>query len=163
MSKYHWLCNGYAKAPKAAVDKGSTIGGWGIAITAGSKNPDAAFKFLTWATSRDYVKLVGTEKGWTNAPSGTRSTTYETPEYLQACDFAEMTMNAILSADFNLPAANETPYTGTSLPNLPEYSSWGETIAAELANYISDVKDLDACIKTCVDAIDEAAEEGGYR
>ena len=154
---------GYAMAPTAAKENTGTIGGWGIGITAGSQNKEAAFDFLRWATSKEYVKLVQEEKGFASTPSGTRASTYENQEYLEACDFAEMTKNAIESADAIHPAINDTPYTGNSLPNLPEYSSWGETIAAELASYISDQKELDDCIAACQEAIDIAAEEGGYR
>ena len=88
---------------------------------------------------------------------------YENQEYLDACDFAATTRVAIESADAIHPAINDTPYTGNSLPNLPEYSSWGESIAAELASFVSGQKDLDACISASQEAIDNAAEEGGYR
>lgn len=154
---------GYAMAPTAAKENTGTIGGWGIAITSASEHKDEAFDFLRWATSKEYVTLVQEEKGYESTPSGTRASTYENQDYLTACDFAEMTKNAIQSADAIHPAINDTPYTGNSLPNLPEYSSWGETIASELAAYISDQKDLDSCIATCQEAIDTAAEEGGYR
>ncbi|WP_334105243.1 sugar ABC transporter substrate-binding protein [Muricomes intestini] len=154
---------GYAPAPTAKKENTGTIGGWGIGITAASKNKDAAFDFLRWATSKEYVKLVQEEKGFQSTPSGTRISTYENQEYLEACDFAATTRIAIETADALHPAIGDTPYTGNSLPNLPEYSSWGETIASELASYISGQKNLDACISTCQDVIDSAAEEGGYR
>ncbi|MCI8639697.1 MAG: sugar ABC transporter substrate-binding protein [Coprococcus sp.] len=154
---------GYAPAPTAKKENTGTIGGWGIGITAGSKNKDAAFDFLRWATSKEYVKLVQEEKGFPSTPSGTRVSTYENQEYLDACDFAATTRIAIETADAIHPAIEDTPYTGNSLPNLPEYSSWGETLAAELASYVSGQKDLDACLADCQSAIDSAAEEGGYR
>lgn len=154
---------GYATAPTAKKENTGTIGGWGIAVTAGSDNKEAAFDFLRWATSKEYVKLVQEEKGYPSTPSGTRISTYEDQAYLDACDFAATTRVAIESADAIHPAINDTPYTGNSLPNLPEYSSWGETLAAELASFVSDQKDLDSCIATCQEAINLAAEEGGYR
>lgn len=154
---------GYATAPTAVKENTGTIGGWGIAITAGSENKDAAFDFLRWATSKEYVALVQEEFGYASTPSGTRISTYENEAYLEACDFAATTKTAIETADAIHPAINETPYTGNSLPNLPEYSSWGETLAAELASYVADQKDLDSCIAACQEAIDTAAEEGGYR
>ena len=72
-----------------------------------------------------------------STPSGTRYSTYENQEYLDACDFAEPTFNAINSSDAENPCLNEVPYTGNSLPNLPEYSAWGTTVAEQLAAYIS--------------------------
>ena len=154
---------GYAPAPTAAKDNTGTIGGWGIAISSKSQNKDQAFDFLRWCTSKEYVQLVQEEKGFASTPSGTRYSTYENQEYLDACDFAEPTFNAINSSDAENPCLNEVPYTGNSLPNLPEYSAWGTTVAEQLAAYISGSTDLDTAIATCQEAIDSAAAEGGYR
>ena len=44
----------------------------------------AAQKFIRWATSKDYVKLVGKEAGWGSVPTGTRKSTYATPEFQKA-------------------------------------------------------------------------------
>ena len=48
------------------------------------KNKDAAFKFLTWATSKDYIKLVAAKNGWASVPPGTRISTYTNPNYKKA-------------------------------------------------------------------------------
>ena len=79
------------------------------------------------------------------------------------CDFAPMTLESIQSANLNQPALKPTPYTGNSLPNLPEYSSWGEAVAAELAAYVAGQKSLDASLSASQALIDKAAIEGGYR
>ncbi len=154
---------GYAPAPTATKENNGTIGGWGIAVTAGSANPDAAFEFLRWATDKDYVTLVQETEGYAATPSGTRVSTYENDAYLEAADFAATTRIAIETSDAINPALNPTPYTGNSLPNLPEYSSWGEAIGSELAAYVSGQTDLDTALANCQSYIDEAAEEGGYR
>lgn len=155
---------GYAISPTAVKTKNTgTIGGWGIGVTAATQHPDEAFRFLTWCTSKDYVRLVGETKGWKSAPSGTRKSTYDIPEYQAECDFAEITRDSILAVDFAQPAVNPTPYTGNSLPNLPEYSSWGEACAQELAAYITDQKTIDEVIANCTRFLDEAAEDGGYK
>ena len=54
----------YALAP----EQGSTNGAawlWaaGLGIAADSKHKEEAFKFITWATSRDYAKLVAEKRG----------------------------------------------------------------------------------------------------
>ncbi len=154
---------GYAKTPTAVKANNGTIGGWGIAVTANSKNKDGAFDFLRWATSKDYVKRVQAEFGFAATPSGTRVSTYQDPAYIAACDFAPMTLESIQSANLNQPALKPTPYTGNSLPNLPEYSSWGEAVAAELAAYVAGQKSLDASLSASQALIDKAAIEGGYR
>lgn len=155
---------GYAMSPTAVKTKNTqTIGGWGMGITSSSKHKDEAFKFLTWATSKDYVKLVGEKKGWTSAPSGTRKSTYDLAEYKSACDFADITKEAIMNVDYKHPAVNETPYVGNSLPCLPEYSSWGETCAQQLAAYLSGQKDVNAALAECQKAVSAAATDGGYK
>ena len=154
---------GYAPAPSEKAALSSTIGGWGMAITAGSKHQDEAFKFLTWATSSDYIKLVGDSDGWTTVPSGTRKSLYTNTSYTAVAPFTEMTAKSIENAKFDHPAIGETPYVGTSLPNLPEYSSWGTTLGEELSAYVAGSEDLDTAIGKCKDAIDTAAVDGGNR
>ncbi len=76
---------------------------WALGIPATSKQQAAAKSFLAWATSKDYVKLVGETDGWISAPPGTRASTYANPDYIKAAPFAEMVKNAILSADITQP------------------------------------------------------------
>ena len=47
----------YAEGPELAV-------GRDLAIPASTKNEDAAQKFITWATSKEYVELVAKQNGW---------------------------------------------------------------------------------------------------
>ena len=49
---------------------------------------DAAKSFVKWATSKEYVQLVGETEGWVAAPPGTRKSTYDNPEYQKAAPFA---------------------------------------------------------------------------
>jgi len=37
---------------------------WALGIPKGAKNPDGAWKFISWMTSKDYMKLVGEKLGW---------------------------------------------------------------------------------------------------
>ncbi len=154
---------GYAAAPSESYDLSATIGGWGIAIASGSEHKDEAFQFLTWATSKEYQEIVAEDYGWASVPSATRASLYENEDYLAVAPFAEMTAASLAKANFAEPAAVDVPYTGTSLPNITEYSSWGTTIAEELSAYVSGTTDIDTAMDTIVKAMDDAAEEGGYR
>jgi sorbitol/mannitol transport system substrate-binding protein len=155
---------GYAISPVQVKEQNTgTVGGWGMSISAKTKHLAEALKFLTWCTSKDYVRLVGQTKGWKSAPAGTRASTYSIPEYQSECDFAEITRDSILAVDFSHPAVNPTPYTGNSLPNLPEYNSWGELCAQELAAYVTNQRTLDQIVANCQRALEEAAKEGGYK
>jgi len=73
---------------------------WAWGIQAASEKKDAAWKFVSWASSKEYEELVGQEVGWSDVPAGKRASTYENPQYIaEASAFAEQTKNAIETAD----------------------------------------------------------------
>lgn len=154
---------GYALSP-AGPGKGNTqtIGGWGLAMTSSSKNKDAAFKYLTWVTSKDYVKLVADSKGWINVPSGARTSTYTAPEYKAVASFADITLKSLSGCSFDHPAVGATPYTGNSLPNIPEYASIGEEVGQILADYVSGGKSIDDSLAEAQKVCVQAMKDGGY-
>ncbi|NKF31253.1 extracellular solute-binding protein, partial [Pseudomonas sp. BGM005] len=50
----------FAMAPTGPADLASGwLWSWGLGITESSKNKDAAWKFISWVTSEDYIKLAG--------------------------------------------------------------------------------------------------------
>ncbi len=68
---------GFALAPDTGLGKrGNWLWSWNLAIPAGSKKVEAAQKFIAWATSKDYLKLVAEKDGWANVPPGTRTSLY---------------------------------------------------------------------------------------
>ena len=75
---------GYAHMPVNKTNESGWLWSWNLAVPATTKNKDAAIKFVKWATSKDYHKLVGEKIGWTNVPPGARTSTYELPEYKEA-------------------------------------------------------------------------------
>ena len=75
----------FAQAPTMNTPKGANwLWSWNLAIPAGSKKVDAAQKFITWSTSKDYIQLVAKTNGWANVPTGTRKSTYASPEFQKA-------------------------------------------------------------------------------
>ena len=73
----------FAQAPSAVTAKGANwLWAWALGIPAGTKNADAAQKFINWSTSKAYIQLVAKENGWGTVPTGTRKSTYATPEFL---------------------------------------------------------------------------------
>jgi sorbitol/mannitol transport system substrate-binding protein len=76
---------GFAMAPTGVTPKGSSwLWSWSLAIPKSSKQEAAAKQFVQWATSKDYIKLVAKDLGWTSVPPGTRISTYKQPEYQKA-------------------------------------------------------------------------------
>ena len=66
----------FTRAPVAVTPNGSSWSwSWNLAIPASSTKAEAAKSFIKWATSKQYVKLVGEKDGWVAVPPGTRKST----------------------------------------------------------------------------------------
>ena len=73
---------GYLPAPIVEKPNSGWLYTWALGIPKAAKNPDGAWKFISWMTSKDYMKLVGEKLGWARVPPGSRTSTYtELPEY----------------------------------------------------------------------------------
>ncbi len=133
---------GFALAPDNGLGKrGNWLWAWSLAIPAGSAKVDAAQKFISWATSKEYTELVASKEGWANVPPGTRTSLYENPAYQSAAPFAQMTLDSINSADPTAPTVDPVPYVGVQFVAIPEFqgiaTSVGQQFAAALAGTVS--------------------------
>src|SRR5437870_7368342 len=61
-----------AYAPTQEKPDSGWLWAWAFAMEANSKNKPAAYEFVKWATSKDYVNLVAQKSGWGAVPSGVR-------------------------------------------------------------------------------------------
>ncbi|MFV0491239.1 MAG: ABC transporter substrate-binding protein [Pseudorhodobacter sp.] len=132
---------GYAKGPGEVTDIGAGwFWAWALAIPETSQKVDAAKSFVKWATSKEYVALVAETGGVVTSPPGTRRSTY-TEAYMEAAPFAEMTLQAIESADPANPTRDPVPYSGISFVIIPEYQGIGtmagQAVAGALAGQSS--------------------------
>ena len=125
---------GFAVAPTAVVPNGSAWAwSWALAIPTSTKKEAAAKDFVRWATSKDYVKLVGETEGWVAAPPGTRKSTYDNPDYQKAAPFARIVLNAIMVADPNHATKDPVPYTGVQFVTIPEFQGIGTTVGQDIS------------------------------
>ncbi len=154
---------GYALAPTDKKKNTTWFWTWSLGIESASKNKEAAFKFITWATSKEYIELVGKNKGWAALPPGTRTSTYENPKYRQAAEFAQITYDSIANADYDQSAIDPVPYKGIQYVSIPEFQGLGEKVAQELAAYLSNTKSLDDALAASQQAALEVAQNGGYQ
>ncbi len=121
---------GYVYAPTAVTTNGSHwLWAWSLGIVNSSKNKDAAFKFLTWATSSDYLQLAGKTFGWANVPPGTRASIYQNPNYQSTAPFAQITLDSINSATPDQPTLNPVPYKGVQYVGIPQFESAGQQVS----------------------------------
>jgi sorbitol/mannitol transport system substrate-binding protein len=125
---------GFAVAPTAVVPNGSAWAwSWALAIPTSTKKEAAAKDFVRWATSKDYIKLVGETEGWVSAPPGTRKSTYDNPDYQKAAPFAPIVLNAIMVADPNHATKDPVPYTGVQFVTIPEFQGIGTTVGENIS------------------------------
>src|ERR1700690_863041 len=125
---------GFAVSPTAAVPNGSAWAwSWALAIPTSSKKEAAAKDFVRWATSKDYVKLVGDTEGWGGGPPGSRSRPLKNLGIRRGVPFARIVLNAILVADPTHATKDPVPYTGVQFATIPEFQGIGTTVGQNIA------------------------------
>ena len=154
---------GFAKAPIAVTPQGGGWAwSWALAIPASSKKEAAAKSFLAWATSPDYVKLVGTTEGWVAAPPGTRHSTYDSADYQKAAPFAPMVLAAIMSADPMHPTKDPVPYTGVQFVSIPEFQAIGTVVGQDISTALAGSRTVDQALQAAQDSTLATMREAGY-
>lgn len=154
---------GYAYAPTAKKEDTGWLYSWALGIEKASKNKDAAFKFITWATSKDYIQLVGKEKGWVSAPPGTRKSTYENEKYKEKAPFGDIVLNSIQGADYKEPTVDPVPYQGVQFIAIPEFQKLGNEVSQEIASAISGDQTVKEALKASQKLAEDVAKEGDYK
>ena len=121
---------GYALFPTQGEMKnhGNWLWSWNLAIPKSSKKAEAAEKFISWATSKEYTQLVASKDGWANVPPGTRTSLYKNADYEKAAAFAAPTLAAMNAADITKPTVKPVPYTGGQFVAIPEFQALGTTV-----------------------------------
>ncbi|HTT38737.1 MAG TPA: sugar ABC transporter substrate-binding protein [Burkholderiales bacterium] len=153
----------FAQAPMAVTPKGANwLWAWALAIPAGSKNQAAAQKFIAWATSKDYINLVGKEVGWGSIPTGTRKSTYANPQFLKAAKFADAEKKAIDTANPNDSTLPKSPYVGVQFAAIPEFQAIGIAVGQQMSAALAGKTPVDQALKTSQTAADREMRKAGY-
>ena len=154
----------FAQGPYEVTEKGANwLWAWALAIPAGTKNAEAAQKFINWATSKDYIALVAKEKGtWAAVPTGTRKSTYANPEFLKAAKFAEAEKKAIDSANPNDSTLPKSPYVGVQFAAIPEFQAIGIAVGQQMSAALAGKETVDQALKASQTAAEREMKKGGY-
>ncbi|MFN3913787.1 MAG: ABC transporter substrate-binding protein [Aquabacterium sp.] len=119
----------YLPAPVASTTKGAQwLWVWAMAVPTASRQPALAQRFIEWATSKEYARLVATERGWHAVPGGTRLSTYRQAGYRAANPHADTELQAIEAADQTRPTALPSPYIGIQWVGIPEFQAIGTAV-----------------------------------
>jgi sorbitol/mannitol transport system substrate-binding protein len=154
---------GFALAPDNGLGKrGNWLWAWALAIPAGTKKAAAAEKFIAWATSKDYLKLVASKDGWANVPPGTRISLYNNPEYLKAAPFAKMTLESIKTADPKHPTVDPVPYVGVQFVAIPEFQGIGTVVGQQFSAALADTETVDQALQNSQRLTERIMKKAGY-
>jgi sorbitol/mannitol transport system substrate-binding protein len=129
---------GYAYAPVEKTQSSGWLWAWAWAQPKTSKKSAAAEKFILWASSKDYEKLVGEKLGWARVPSGKRASTYVIPEYQKAASaFGDLTLKSIQGADPTNPGVQPRPTVGVQFVDIPEFADLGTKVGQAVSAAIA--------------------------
>ena len=139
---------GYALAPVDKTKSSGWLWTWSLGIPQGTSNSGAAWKFVSWATSKQYDDLVASKYGWAAVPPGTRTSLYNNPKYQQAAKaFAGITQESINSADPEHPTLNPVPYVGVQYVDIPQFESLGLTVGQQIAGAIAGTESVNQALQ----------------
>ena len=153
----------FAQAPTMNTPKGANwLWAWALAVPSGTKKQDAAQKFVSWATSKEYIELVAKTNGWAAVPTGTRKSTYANPAFQKAAVFAAAEKAAIDSANPNDATLPKSPYVGVQFAAIPEFQSIGVAVGQQMSAALAGKTSIDAALKASQTAAEREMKKAGY-
>ncbi|ACO78914.1 periplasmic mannitol-binding protein of mannitol ABC transporter [Azotobacter vinelandii CA] len=154
---------GFALAPKQVTDKGTSwLWAWSLAIPASSDAKEAATEFVTWATSRDYSRLVAEKAGITAIPPGTRQSTYALESYMQAAPFARKTLESLNRANPRDATLKPVPYTGIQVVSIPEFQSIATQVGKLVSGALTGQMSVEQAMKSAQSLTEREMKRAAY-
>lgn len=154
---------GFALAPKQVTDKGTSwLWAWSLAIPVTSDAKDAATEFVTWATSKDYGRLVAEKAGIAAMPPGTRQSTYALESYMRAAPFAQKTLESLNRANPNDATFKPVPYTGIQVVSIPEFQSIATQVGKLVSGALTGQMSVDQAMKSAQSLTEREMKRAAY-
>jgi sorbitol/mannitol transport system substrate-binding protein len=153
--------NGYVAAPVTETKRSGWLWAWSLAVPTTAKDPDAAWKFVSWATSKQYIRMVGERLGWERVPPGSRQSTYDIPEFVKASSgAAQVTLDALKTVDPDRPTKDPVPYTGIQYVQIPEFQDLGTRVSQQFAAVLAGNQSVEDALKTAQKQAQAVADDG---
>jgi len=151
---------GYVYAPVNKTKTSGWLYTWAWGIEKASKNPDNAWKFISWASGKDYQKLVGEKLGWAKVPDGTRQSLYENPQYQKAASsFYKVIQGSIETADPKNPGVQPRPTVGIQFVDIPEFTKLGTDTSQLVSSAIAGKTSVDSALSQGQKMADAVAQK----
>jgi sorbitol/mannitol transport system substrate-binding protein len=144
---------GYAFAPTEKTSSSGWLWSWALGIPQGVNDQGAAWKFVSWATSKQYDTLVAQKYGWSAVPPGTRTSLYNNPSYQKAASaFANITLQSINGTDPEHPTVGKVPYVGVQYVDIPQFATLGLTVGQQIAGAIAGTESVSQALSAAQSA-----------
>lgn len=130
--------NGYAWAPTQDGRPSGWLYTWSLAIPKTSTHKQAAWDFISWMTSKSYIKTVGQKLGWSHVPPGSRFSSYQIPQYKKLSSvYGPLTLQSINATNSAHPCLHPVPYTGVQFLDIPEFQDLGTNVSEQFSAAIA--------------------------
>jgi sorbitol/mannitol transport system substrate-binding protein len=139
---------GYVQAPTLKTKNSGWLYTWAWGLRKHTDAGNSAWKFIKWASSKDFERLVGKEYGWSNVPAGKRKSTFDNPEYEKAAKpFYKPTEEAIRTSDPRSPGVQRRPAPGIQFVGVPEFTTLANQVSQQLSEAINGQQSVDDALK----------------
>jgi sorbitol/mannitol transport system substrate-binding protein len=155
---------GFAPAPVDKTKSSGWLWSWALALEGASKNKSAAWQFMSWATSKQYIAYDASKNGWAAVPPGTRTSTYHNSSYLKAAGaFAPLTLQEIDSVNVVQPGLNPQPVPGIQYVGIPEFEEFGQQVSAQITAAIDGQESVSTALSKSQAIAQQAVIQAGYK
>jgi sorbitol/mannitol transport system substrate-binding protein len=155
---------GFAPAPVDLTKSSGWLWTWALALESSSKHTSAAEAFMNWATSAQYIAYDASKNGWASVPPGTRTSTYQNPQYQKAAGaFANLTLQEIDSVNINQPGLAPQPVPGVQYVGVPEFEDFGQQVSAQITAAIDGQESVSQALSTSQSIAQQAVITAGYK
>jgi sorbitol/mannitol transport system substrate-binding protein len=155
---------GFAPAPVMKTKASGWLWSWALALESASKNKSAAWKFMDWATSKQYIAYDAAKNGWASVPPGTRTSTYQNPKYLAAAkDFAPLTLKALDSVNVKQPGLAPQPVPGIQYVGIPQFELFGQEVSAQITAAIDGQESVATALSKSQTIAQQAVVQAGLK
>jgi sorbitol/mannitol transport system substrate-binding protein len=139
--------NGYAWAPSQDGRPSGWLYTWSLAISSTCPHKQAAWDFISWVTSKSYIRTVGEKLGWSHVPPGSRFSSYQIPQYKKlSAAYGPLTLASINTTDSAHPTLEPAPYTGIGFLDIPEFQDLGTNVSDQFSAAIAGQKPVAAAL-----------------
>jgi sorbitol/mannitol transport system substrate-binding protein len=155
---------GFAPAPVMKTKASGWLWSWALALESASKNKSAAWKFMDWATSKQYIAYDAAKNGWASVPPGTRTSTYQNPKYLAAAkDFAPLTLKELDSVNVKQPGLAPQPVPGIQYVGIPQFEEFGQEVSAQITAAIDGQESVATALSKSQQIAQQAVIQAGLK